>query len=76
MEISNKNSNHLRPSWIPTSFSTINYALAVPLTVAQLAGVPIGVRIVHAVRPAALRRAMAWICIGVGAWLALRIFVA
>jgi uncharacterized membrane protein YfcA len=54
---------------------TIDYALAIPVGLAQLVGVPLGVRIVHAVRPEHLRRAIALLCIAVGAWLALRLVV-
>ncbi len=55
-------------------YGTIDYGIAVPVTVAQLVGVPLGVRIVHAVSPKPLRRAMAFICIAVGGWLAVRVF--
>jgi uncharacterized membrane protein YfcA len=57
-------------------YGTIDFGLAVPVTIAQLVGVPIGVRIVHAVSPKPLRRAMAFICIAVGAWLAVRVVAA
>jgi len=54
-------------------YGTIDFAIAVPVTVAQLAGVPIGVRIVHAVNPDLLRRAVAIICIAVGSSLVVRV---
>jgi uncharacterized membrane protein YfcA len=57
-------------------YGTIDFALAVPVTVAQLVGVPIGVRIVHALDPAPLRRGMAFLCIAVGAWLLVRVALA
>jgi len=50
-------------------YGTIDYALALPLAVAQLAGVPLGVRLVHAMDAALLRRTIAFLCIVVGAWL-------
>jgi uncharacterized membrane protein YfcA len=53
-------------------YGTIDYGLAVPLVVAQLVGVPLGVRLVHAVDARVLRLAMAWLCIAVGGWLAVR----
>jgi uncharacterized membrane protein YfcA len=51
---------------------TIDYAIAAPVAVAQLVGVPIGVHLVHAIDPRPLRRMIAVICIGVGAWLLVR----
>lgn len=56
-------------------YGTIDFALALPVTLAQLVGVPIGVHIVHAINPKPLRRAIAILCIGVGAWLVARIFM-
>lgn len=57
-------------------YGTIDYGIAVPVTVAQLIGVPLGVRIVHAVSPKPLRRSVAFICICVGAWLVVRVVAA
>ena len=56
-------------------YGTIDFALAVPVTIAQLVGVPIGVHIVHAINPKPLRRAIAILCIAVGAWLVARVFM-
>ncbi len=53
-------------------YGTIHYGIAFPVTVAQLMGVPLGVRIVHAVNAKALRRFIAILCILVGAWLIVR----
>ena len=55
-------------------YGTIDYAIALPCAVAQLAGVPIGVWIVHAVDARVLRRSIAVICIAVGTWLVARVF--
>lgn len=56
-------------------FGNIDYGLAVPVTIAQLVGVPLGVKIVHAVNPMTLRRFIAGLCIVVGTWLAIRVLV-
>lgn len=56
-------------------YGTIDFALAVPVTVAQLVGVPIGVHLVHAIDPRPLRRTIAILCIGVGAWLLARVYI-
>ncbi len=53
-------------------YGTIDYAIALPVAVAQLAGVPLGVRIVHSVDATLLRRLVAFLCIAVGAWLVIR----
>ena len=54
---------------------TIDYALAIPVTVAQIAGVPIGVRVVHAVPPEVLRKLIGLVCIATGAWLGVRLLI-
>ncbi|HUJ01341.1 MAG TPA: sulfite exporter TauE/SafE family protein [Usitatibacter sp.] len=54
-------------------YGNIDYAIALPVTVAQLAGVPLGVRIVHSIDARLLHRAVALLCIAVGAWLAIRV---
>lgn len=56
-------------------YGTIDFAIAGPITIAQLVGVPIGVHLVHAIDPKPLRRAIAVLCIGVGAWLLIRVFM-
>lgn len=53
-------------------YGTIDFAIALPVTVAQIVGVPLGVRIVHSVDARLLRRAVALLCIAVGAWLVVR----
>lgn len=50
-------------------FGTINYHMMVIITVFEVAGVVLGVRIVHAVSALALRRFVAVLCIVVGAGL-------
>jgi uncharacterized membrane protein YfcA len=54
-------------------YGAIDYAVAIPLAVAQLVGAPLGVRIVHAVDARALRAFIAGLCIAVGAWIAIRV---
>lgn len=54
-------------------YGTIDYGIALPVTVAQLVGVPLGVRIVHSVNAKLLRRSVAFICIAVGTWLVIRV---
>jgi hypothetical protein len=56
-------------------YGTIDFAIAGPITIAQLVGVPIGVHLVHAIDPKPLRRAIAVLCIGVGGWLLARVFL-
>ena len=58
------------------AYGTIDYRIALPVAVAQLVGAPLGVRIVHAVDANRLRRFIAWLCIAVGAWLAIRVLAA
>ena len=48
-------------------FGSIDLALAVPVTVGELAGVVLGARLAHAVEAAVLQRFVAVVCIAVGA---------
>jgi len=54
------------------AYGTIDYRIALPVALAQLVGAPLGVRLVHSVDARGLRRFIAWLCIAVGAWLAIR----
>lgn len=56
-------------------YGSIDYGLAVPVALAQIIGVPLGVRIVHAVNAATLRRFIGMLCIVVGTWLAVRVLL-
>jgi uncharacterized membrane protein YfcA len=53
-------------------YGTVDFGIALPVTVAQLVGVPLGVRLVHSVDANVLRKAVAFLCIAVGTWLAIR----
>ena len=55
-------------------FGTIDFRLAAVVAVVEVIGVVIGVRIVHAVNAQVLRKAVAILCLLVGAGLALRAF--
>ncbi|MBI4195296.1 MAG: sulfite exporter TauE/SafE family protein [Betaproteobacteria bacterium] len=50
-------------------FGTVNFAIAAPVTLFEVAGVFLGVRIVHAINATALRTFVAVLCIGVGLFL-------
>jgi uncharacterized membrane protein YfcA len=54
------------------NFGTVNFSVAAAVTVLEIAGVYVGVRIAHAVSPGPLKRFVAWLCIGVGAFLVAR----
>jgi uncharacterized membrane protein YfcA len=53
-------------------FGSIDFTVAALVTVLEIAGVFVGARIVHAVSPGPLKRYVAWLCIGVGAFLVAR----
>lgn len=53
-------------------YGTIDFALAVPVTFVELAGVGVGARIAHAVDAQSLRRFVAVLCVAVGAGLLAR----
>jgi uncharacterized protein len=50
-------------------FGTVNFAVAAPVTLFEIAGVFLGVRIVHAINAAVLRTFVAVLCIAVGLFL-------
>lgn len=50
-------------------YGSVDFPLAALITLFEVAGVLLGVRIVHAVNTARLRRFVAWLCIAVGAGL-------
>lgn len=53
-------------------YGTINFQVAVPVTVMEIVGVAVGVRIVHAVNVQLVRRFVAVLCVVVGAGLLAR----
>ena len=54
------------------NFGTVNFTIAAVVTVLEIAGVYIGSRIVHAVRPEPVKRFVAWLCVVVGIFLIVR----
>jgi uncharacterized membrane protein YfcA len=56
--------------------NAIAYALLPQLVVFEVLGVLVGVKIVHAVNPARVRQAVAWLCLVLGIAMAIRELVA
>jgi uncharacterized membrane protein YfcA len=53
-------------------FGTVNFGIAVPVTLIEIAGVYLGARVAHAVDTGTLKRFVAVLCIAVGAFLVVR----
>jgi uncharacterized membrane protein YfcA len=51
-------------------FGTLNYTIAAPVTLCEIAGVFLGVRIVHAIPLQVVRTCVAVACVGIGVFLA------